>query len=426
MAVLPEPASPTVDAIYAAYEAAQESGYRNHLGASGIGAECERAIWYSWRWATRARHTGRLLRLFQTGHLAEERFVSDLRRIGVTVLDLDPETGRQWNLRDPSGHFGGSMDGVAIGFAEAPKTWHVCEFKTHSAKSFASLKKDGVAKSKPQHWAQMQVYMQLAGLDRAFYLAVNKDTDELYQERIHHDAEGALRLLAKAERILGAAQPPARITDDPAFFQCRFCDHAKVCHEGDSPERHCRSCLHATPVAGGEWHCERHKLGLTPDMQRTGCAAHLFIPGLVPGQQVDAGEDWVSYRMPDGSEWRDGVAAGPLRVLVCGGRDFADRRAVFGALEALNTERGIGCIIHGAARGADSLAGDWATANGVLAECHPADWEAHGKAAGPIRNASMLESSKPDLVVAFPGGRGTADMVARARAAGVEVIEIAA
>ena len=270
MAALPEPSTTTVDAIYASYEAAQESGYRDHLGASGIGAECERAIWYSWRWTTRARYTGRLLRLFQSGHLAEARFCADLRRIGVTVLDIDPETGRQWNLRDATGHFGGSMDAVAIGFQEAPKTWHACEFKTHSAKSFAKLQKEGVEKSKPQHFAQMQVYMHLAGIERAFYLAVNKDTDELYQERIRYDAEAALRLMAKADRIIRSAEPPAKISADPAWFQCRFCDHASACHGEAMPERHCRSCLHSTPVDGGSWHCARHDWTLTPDQQRAG------------------------------------------------------------------------------------------------------------------------------------------------------------
>ena len=308
MAALPEPSSPTVEAIYAAYAAGQGAGYRDHLGASGIGASCPRAIWYGWRWTTRAQHTGRLLRLFETGQLAEARFVADLRRIGVTVYDTD-EAGQQWTVRDDTGHFGGSMDGVAIGFAEAPKAWHVCEFKTHSAKSFASLKKDGVEKSKPQHFAQMQTYMHLAGIQRAFYLAVNKDTDELHAERVRYDAEAALRLLAKAHSIIGNPEPPARISTDPAWFECRFCDHHAACHGEAMPERHCRSCLHSTPIAGGEWHCARHAGVLAPDIQRQGCAAHLFIPALVPGEQIDAGEDWVDYRMPDGVEWRDGVPA---------------------------------------------------------------------------------------------------------------------
>jgi hypothetical protein len=314
MAALPPPACPTVTAIYAAYEAAADSGYRAHLGASLIGSECERAIWYSFRWATRARHTGRLLRLFDTGNLAEARFVADLRRIGVTVLDLDPATGRQWNLRDASGHFGGSMDAVAIGLREAPATWHVCEFKTHSAKSFAKLKADGVAASKPLHWAQMQAYMQLAGLDRAFYLAVCKDTDELYQERIRHDAEAGLRILAKAERIIGAPRPPARISQDPAWWQCRFCDHHTVCHAGAAPERHCRSCLHASPAQGGDWHCARHHAPLGRREQEAGCATHLYLPDFVAAEQIDAEEDWVSYLLPDGTEWRDGVPAAAMGV----------------------------------------------------------------------------------------------------------------
>jgi hypothetical protein len=313
MALLPPPPEPTVAAIYAAYEADGADGYRAHLGASVIGGTCDRAIWYGFRWASRVRHTGRLLRLFETGNLAEARFVANLRRIGVTVLDLDPNTGRQWTLRDATGHFGGSMDAVAIGLPEAPKTWHVCEFKTHSEKSFLALQKDGVAASKPAHWAQMQVYMHLAGLDRAFYLAVNKNTDELYQERIHADAEAGLRLLAKAERIIQASRPPARISDDPAWWQCRFCDHHAACHGDAVPERHCRSCLHSTATANGQWHCARHACLLSSDDQRSGCAAHLLIPDLVPGTQIDAGEDWVSYRTPDGTEWRDGIPPSPLQ-----------------------------------------------------------------------------------------------------------------
>jgi hypothetical protein len=155
----------------------------------------------------------------------------------------------------------------------------------------------------------MQVYMHLAGIERAFYLAVNKDTDELYQERIRYDAEAALRLMAKAQRIIANPGPPERISTDPAWFQCRFCDHHAVCHAGAAPERHCRSCLHASPAQGGDWHCARHSAPLDRRDQEAGCAAHLYLPDFVAAEQVDAGEDWVSYLLPDGSVWRDGVPA---------------------------------------------------------------------------------------------------------------------
>ena len=112
-----------------------------------------------------------------------------------------------------------------------------------------------------------------------------------------------------------------------------------------------------------------------------------------------------------------------MRVLVCGGRDYADRGALFSALDRLASKRGVSEVIHGGATGADSLAGEWARARGVMCSVFRADWERHGRAAGPKRNQRMLEEGKPDGVVAFPGGRGTADMIQRAKAAGLTVWE---
>ena len=309
MAEIPAKPQPTRDAIYAAYEAAQETGYRDHLGASLIGGECKRAIWYSFRWTTKASFAGRLLRLFETGQLAEARFVANLRAVGVEIHDINADTGKQWEVRDESGHFGGSMDAVGVGFLEAPKTWHVVEFKTHGAKSFAKLTAEGVEKSKPLHFAQMQVYMHLAGLERAFYLAVNKDTDDLYSERVSYDVTAALRLIAKAHSIIAAEQPPSRLSDDPCFFACKFCDHASACRGERLPEAHCRSCLHATPGDGGTWVCERDNKHLSRADQRLGCPAHLYIPGLVAGEQIDANPTigWVKYRMADGTVFTDGI-----------------------------------------------------------------------------------------------------------------------
>jgi hypothetical protein len=112
-----------------------------------------------------------------------------------------------------------------------------------------------------------------------------------------------------------------------------------------------------------------------------------------------------------------------LRILVCGGRDYTDRQTVFDVLDRLHRDRGIACIIHGGARGADMLAGEWAARAGIQVDRYPADWETYKHAAGPIRNQQMLDQGKPDGVVAFPGGRGTADMKRRASAAGLGVWE---
>lgn len=117
-----------------------------------------------------------------------------------------------------------------------------------------------------------------------------------------------------------------------------------------------------------------------------------------------------------------------MKVLVCGGRDLQDQGSVFDALDAIHRERHIAVVIHGAAEGADGCADEWAFQRRVQRSTWPAPWPPHGtdRSAGPRRNAAMLLHMKPDLVIAFPGGRGTADMVAKARAAGVEVREVPA
>ena len=120
-----------------------------------------------------------------------------------------------------------------------------------------------------------------------------------------------------------------------------------------------------------------------------------------------------------------------MRILVCGGRDFNDREAVALALKSykpvpLATGVSDAIIIVGGAPGADTLAEEWADCFGVRKRVFLANWQKHGKAAGPIRNQQMIDEGKPDLVIAFPGGRGTTDMVRRAKAAGIEVKEIRA
>lgn len=118
-----------------------------------------------------------------------------------------------------------------------------------------------------------------------------------------------------------------------------------------------------------------------------------------------------------------------FRVLVCGGRDYFDRERVFAVLDGLHAERPIALIIHGAARGADSLAGEWAVSRGVEQtgdryKITSLDWQSLGPKAGPLRNQQMLDECKPDLVAVFPGGRGTANMMRRAQAANVPLMVV--
>lgn len=114
-----------------------------------------------------------------------------------------------------------------------------------------------------------------------------------------------------------------------------------------------------------------------------------------------------------------------MRVLVCGGRDYAFPAFVWGELAKLRAVHGEIIVIQGGAAGADYFAREWCFRSKPAVEMInvPADWKTHGKAAGPLRNQRMIDEHKPDLVLAFPGGRGTADMIKRAIAAGIEVRE---
>jgi hypothetical protein len=111
-----------------------------------------------------------------------------------------------------------------------------------------------------------------------------------------------------------------------------------------------------------------------------------------------------------------------MKILVCGGRDYDKHKRIASVLGLFDELDPI--IIHGAAKGADTLAAKWAQWKGFKAIAFPADWEKNGKAAGPIRNQQMLDEGKPDVVVAFGGNRGTNDMVRRAKAAEIPVIEV--
>ena len=110
-----------------------------------------------------------------------------------------------------------------------------------------------------------------------------------------------------------------------------------------------------------------------------------------------------------------------MKVLVCGGRSFDDLPLFDRRMDELHQRYKFTAVVHGGASGADTMAQFWAGFNGLPIEVYHANWKKHGKAAGPIRNQRMIDEAKPDVVVAFAGGRGTADMKKRALAAGIGV-----
>jgi CRISPR/Cas system-associated exonuclease Cas4 (RecB family) len=321
MAAIPQSVvDPVADAIFASYKAKYgNEPQRPYLGASAIGKPCLRQHWYSFRWSKPAEFSGRLYRVFQSGHLQEPRIYEDLKAIGCTVYDIDPFTGQQWSFTEPSSgnHFKGNADGIVTGLPQAPKSPHVLEIKTSSAKMFADMQKSGVKKAKPEHYAQMQMYMKWSidvysenGCTRAIYIVVNKDNDDIYTERVEYNKNEAQAIIDKAIKVITATEPPVGISQDPSWYECKFCDYHAICHGTDVPAMTCRSCAHVTPEMNGDgrWSCNVRQADLSVDDQRTGCDSHKYIPILLTkfAQPVDAVDHGVVYEM-DGKQFINGA-----------------------------------------------------------------------------------------------------------------------
>lgn len=257
----------------------EDEGFRTHLGASVIGKECGRHIWYGFRWFRKSKFQARMLRLFNRGHLEEARFIAMLLAIGVEVYQQD-EKGNQFRISAVGGHFGGSGDGIGINIPDIPASERcLLEFKTHGDSSFTKLKKSGVRIAKPEHYVQMVVYMHKMGLHYALYGAVNKNTDEVYFEIVHYDTHTADEYVERGRKIIMMRQAPDRLPHaSPSLFACKYCDDAGICFGQEDREKNCRTCHFSSPQEDGTWHCtSRDRAATTSDfilskaMQLTGC-----------------------------------------------------------------------------------------------------------------------------------------------------------
>lgn len=237
-------AQDVANAIDKHIEENQEDSRRGHLGASVIGKKCDREVWYNWRWVKKENHSAQLLRLFNRGHLEEERFVPWLNAISDGFLPEDPETGKQWKIKDLHGYFAGSLDGIIVNPCGHQGKF-LTEFKTHNDDSFTKLGLNGVKVSKPEHYYQMQIYLKYKPeLKGALYFAVNKNNDFLYVEFVERDEDCANEQMERVKRILLSKEPPERMEGaHERFYYCKsFCKLVDVCFKEKDPHKSCRSC----------------------------------------------------------------------------------------------------------------------------------------------------------------------------------------
>lgn len=254
------------------------TGRRSHLGVSTIGDPCARKLFFQFRWVARPRHSGRILRLFNRGHMEEGRFIAMLLTAGFKVWQQDAE-GHQFRISELGGHFGSAIDGVVVGCPDMPDPNQaiLTEMKTHGEKSFVKLKKEGMRASKPTHYAQVQVYMRKMNLAACLYIAVNKNTDEIYCELIALDAAVADQFIDRGCKIVMAHEPPVGLSNKGAsWFECKMCDYADHCYRGELPVMSCRTCVYLRAVEDGTWKCHNPAVNRTrtTDEQIEACSLY--------------------------------------------------------------------------------------------------------------------------------------------------------
>ena len=319
MAEIPKPLNDIGALIDRAHESTTQKP-RPHLGCSGLGHHCDRWIWLSFRWAVMEKFPGRVLRLFRRGQLEEDQIIGDLKRVGIKI-------GGDQTRVDFGCHVSGSVDGIIeSGIPQAPNKRHVAEFKTHSLKSFKDLLKNGVEKSKPMHYAQMQLYMLGLEIDRALYVAVCKDDDSYYTERVRLDIDYAKKLVQKGHDLALEDRMPPPVSTDPSWYQCKFCAAHDLCHGSKlTKEVNCRTCAHSTAKKDSTFYCERWQDTIPYDAQITGCPAHTLHPDLVPWDLVpDESEDFVAVYDVDGKRIKNGENHFASSELIAGKELCAD------------------------------------------------------------------------------------------------------
>lgn len=242
---------------------------RTYLGGSQIGDGCSRKLWYDFRWVKKFSSvnknidsTSRILRLFNRGHIDEERVVLWLKEAGFDISEgeVKPD-GEIWQHEKTAieDHFKCHIDGIV----RFPDKYEIedhllLEVKTFKQdKKWSSLFSDGVRRTEEKYYFQMCVYGYLFGFNYALFIAVNKNNDEIYTEIVKLSSNLGKELLEKAASVIFSPpdSPPPKIAQNPAFFKCSYCNYKEICYYDGELEKNCRSCKFAMPDKAGKWYC---------------------------------------------------------------------------------------------------------------------------------------------------------------------------
>jgi hypothetical protein len=198
---------------------------RNYVGASSIGSECLRQIYYEFNHENKQQIPAKLQRTFDIGGTLEGLITTWLTECGLE-LELPSESNDFLEYSSKKvPYFRGHCDALIL------KPHSVLEIKTAKDASFTIFERKGCKDWNIRYYAQVQSYMGMSNINKACILVLNKDTSEICDEVIDFDKHYYEGLLARAVAVFNAIEPPPKINNSPYWFQCKMCWFKDICHE---------------------------------------------------------------------------------------------------------------------------------------------------------------------------------------------------
>lgn len=221
--------------------------FHKYLSIGEIGGHCARSLWYGFRnFLPKEPISGRTARIFETGHAQEQRIIAGLQKFALVGNTQQPVSAC-------NGHLVGFSDFDILGIPEAPQTVHQAEAKSMNNKNFELMKSKGLKEAQFKHFTQVTLYAFLRGLTRYFYIAINKDNEDVFVERGEIDAEFAKARIQYAQRIINATVAPVKISDDPENMSCKWCPYKQICHFNAPYNINIRNDGSHRPSENGTW-----------------------------------------------------------------------------------------------------------------------------------------------------------------------------
>lgn len=310
---------------------------RHYLGASQIGSECWRKLFYSFRNASiktfnkeedprKYYNEIKRIKTVEDGHYQEEQTIKNLRSLSYIELhNTDEKTGEQIGFELLLGHFRGHVDGIIKGIIEAPQTWHVFEHKSKETKFINKLLKlmqEHGEKNALQQWDieyfnQAQIYMHAFNLKRHYMVISKPGGRDHFSCRTNYNKEIAEGIITKAKVIIfNNWDIPPKLSEKREFYRCKWCEFSGICHDGDIPLVHCKTCRYSEPVKNGERHCHYKNTVIdNSQLNMDNCLFHIYNPALIPNVKLtEQQEDGCVYETSDGFKFANVFRSGMPEV----------------------------------------------------------------------------------------------------------------